>query len=77
MWLWVISIIAGRFEVIAGTTEAAVELSGGMICAQRDDSAVEVAVDLTHGTKILKVRNLDILPSNLDYIHSIHAAPNY
>jgi hypothetical protein len=42
----------------------------GMICALRDDSAVEVAVDFTHGTKILKVRNWDILPSNL-YTHSI------
>jgi hypothetical protein len=31
---------------------------------------VEVAVDFTHGTKILKVRNWDILPSNL-YMHSI------
>jgi hypothetical protein len=41
-----------------------------MICALRDDSAVEVAVDFTHGTKILKVRNWDILPSNL-YTHSI------
>ena len=42
----------------------------GMICALQDDSAVEVAVDFTHGTKILKVRNWDILPSNL-YTHSI------
>jgi len=42
----------------------------GIICALRDDSAVEVAVDFTHGTKILKVRNWDILPSNL-YTHSI------
>jgi hypothetical protein len=41
-----------------------------MICALRDDSAVEVAVDFTHGTKILKVRSWDILPSNL-YTHSI------
>jgi hypothetical protein len=31
---------------------------------------VEVAVDFTHGTKILKVRNWDILPSNL-FMHSI------
>ena len=42
----------------------------GMICALQDDSAVEVAVDFTHGTKILKVRNWDILPSNLN-THSI------
>src|SRR5258707_9635038 len=42
----------------------------GMICALQDDSAVEVAVDFTHGTKILKVRSWDILPSNL-YTHSI------
>jgi hypothetical protein len=54
----------------ARSTEAAVELSGGMICDLRDDSVVEVAVDFTHGTKILKVRNWDILPSNL-YTHSI------
>jgi len=41
-----------------------------MICAIQDDSTVEVAVELTHGTRILKVTNCDILPSNL-YTHSI------
>ena len=35
-----------------------------------DDSMVEVAVEFTHGTKILKVRSCDILPSHL-YTHSI------
>jgi len=41
-----------------------------MICAMQDDSMVEVAVEFTHGTKILQVRNWDILSSNL-YTHSI------
>src|SRR5271157_5280106 len=42
----------------------------GMICAMQDDSMVEVAVEFTHGTKILQVRNWDIVSSNL-YTHSI------
>ena len=42
----------------------------GVIRAMEDDSMVEVAVEFTHGTKILKVRSCDILPSNL-YTHSI------
>jgi hypothetical protein len=41
----------------------------GMICALQD-STIEVAVESAHGTKILAVRNRDILPSNL-YTHSI------
>lgn len=42
----------------------------GMICALQD-STVEVAVESTHGTKSLEVRNReDILPSNI-YTHSI------
>jgi hypothetical protein len=42
----------------------------GMICALQD-STVEVAVESTHGTKILQVRNWEeILSSNL-YAHSI------
>jgi len=42
----------------------------GMICALQD-STVEVAVESTHGTKLLKVGNWDdLLPSNL-YTHSI------
>ena len=41
----------------------------GMICALQD-STIEVAVESAHGTKILEVRNRDILPSNL-YTHSI------
>jgi hypothetical protein len=42
----------------------------GMICALQD-STVEVVLEFTHGTEILKLRNWeDILPSNL-YTHSI------
>jgi hypothetical protein len=42
----------------------------GMICALQD-SAVEVVVEFTHGTNILKLCNReDILPSNV-YTHSI------
>jgi hypothetical protein len=39
------------------------------ICAIQD-SMVEVAVEFSHGTEVLKVRTWDVLPSNL-YTHSI------
>ena len=56
--------IADRVYLITDQlqTEAGIP---GVIRAMEDDSMVEVAVEFTHGTKILKVRSCDILPSNL------------
>jgi hypothetical protein len=42
----------------------------GMICAL-EDSTLEVAVEFTHGTKILKIRNWEEILSSSLYAHSI------
>ena len=61
--------IADRVYLITDQLQTGAGIPG-VIRAMEDDSMVEVAVEFTHGTKILKVRSCDILPSNL-YTHSI------
>jgi hypothetical protein len=61
--------IADRVYLITDQLQTGAGIPG-VIRAMEDDSMVEVAVEFTHGTKILKVRSWDILPSNL-YTHSI------
>jgi hypothetical protein len=56
--------IADRVYLITDQLQTGAGIPG-VIRAMEDDSMVEVAVEFTHGTKILKVRSCDILPSNL------------
>jgi len=55
--------IADRVYLITDQLQTGAGIPG-VIRAMEDDSMVEVAVEFTHGTKILKVRSCDILPSN-------------
>ena len=62
--------IADRVYLITDQLQTGAGIPG-VIRAMEDDSMVEMAVEFTHGTKILKLCNWeDILPSNL-YTHSI------
>jgi len=61
--------IADRVYLITDQLQTGAGIPG-VIRAMEDDSMVEVDVEFAHGTKILKVRSCDILPSNL-YTYSI------